>query len=258
MGRTYATADWHGCEVARKVWDFLQHDDKLYFLGDAADRGPIGAELIENLLTDDRVTYLKGNHEDFFAKLMPNIYITNYVGGVNGHWYYNNGGEPTVDAFVDKKKYTKEQIGFLAETLKNLPTECRYINKDGKEIILEHAGYTPWGMPIRNHDPLWDRDHFDDLYNQKGTNTYIIHGHTPVQYLQFYYGYNGCPPMTTEFAKLKRAFLYDEPMGDWKPTILHYCNGHKIDIDLCTIVSNRVALLDLDTFEEIYFDKDGE
>ena len=252
MGNVYATADWHGCKVARKVWDFLQHDDKLYFLGDAADRGPIGAELIENLLLDERVTYLKGNHEEFFARLMPNIYKTNYVGGENGLWYYRNGGEPTVDAFIDKKKYTKEQIDFLAETLKNLPTECRYINKDGKEIILEHAGYTPWGMPIRDHDPLWDRDHFNDHYDGE-SNLYIVHGHTPIQYLKFDYGYNGQPAKDLNEMALKRAFNNNE-LFNWKPTILTYCDGHKIDIDMCTITSNRVALLDLDTFEEIYFD----
>lgn len=254
MGRVLCSADWHGCEVALKVFDFLQPDDKLYFLGDSCDRGPIGAELMEKLLTDNRVIYLKGNHEQFFTQHMLNIYKTNYVGGKNGIWYYDNGGEPTVDTFMDKKKYTEEQIKNIVNIVSELPTVCTYKNKKGNNIILEHSGYTPWKESRRRHDPLWDREHFDDLYNQKGANTYVIHGHTPVQYLQFYYGYNGRPPMTAELAELKRAFLCDEPMGDWKPTILHYCNGHKIDIDMCTIVSNRVALLDLDTFEEIYFD----
>ena len=254
MGKVYASADWHGCEVARKVFDFLQPDDKLYFLGDAIDRGPIGAELMEDLLTDNRVIYLKGNHEQFFIQYMLNIYKTNHVGGENGLWYYQNGGEHTVDAFIDEKKYTEEQIKNLVNIVSELPTVCTYKNKKGNNIILEHSGYTPWEETHRRHDPLWDRNHFDDLYNQKGANTYVIHGHTPVQYLQFYYGYNGRPQMTTEFAELKRAFLYDESMGDWKPSILHYCNGHKIDVDMCTITSNRVALLDLDTFEEFYFD----
>lgn len=253
MGRVLCSSDWHGCEVARKVFDFLQPDDKLYFLGDAIDRGPIGADLMENLLTDNRVIYLKGNHEQFFIQCMLNIYKTNHVGGENGLWYYQNGGEPTVDAFIDKKKYTVEQIKNIVNIVSELPTVCTYRNKKGNNIILEHSGYTPW-EESHHHDPLWDRSHFNDLYNQKGANTYIIHGHTPVQYLQFYYGYIDCPKMTTEFAALKRAFLYDESMGDWKPSILHYCNGHKIDIDMCTITSNRIALLDLDTFEEIYFD----
>ena len=257
MGRVLCSSDWHGCEVARKVFDFLKPDDTLYFLGDAADRGPIGAELIENILNDNRIIYLKGNHEEFFIECMLNIYNTNYVGGMNGVWYYQNGGEPTIDAFIDKKKYTKEQIISIIEKIKKLPTVCNYKNEKGNNIILEHAGYTPWGFKkLQHHDPLWDRTHFSDPYDQKGANTYVIHGHTPVQYLQFYYGYVDQPKRTVEDIKRKKAWENDKPIENWKPTILHYCNGHKIDLDLCTIESNRVALLDLDTFEEIYFDAD--
>lgn len=254
MGRTFASSDWHGCEVANKIFDFLQPDDKLYFLGDAADRGPIGADLIESLLTDERVIYLKGNHEEFFIRCMLDIYQSNYVGGMNGLWYYKNGGEFTVDSFIDQKKYTEKQIRVIVEELEKLPTVCNYRNKKGNNIILEHAGYTPWEPSHRRHDPLWDRDHFDDPYNQKGANTYIIHGHTPVQYLQFYYGYVDQPKITIEDLERKHTWMNEEPIKDWKPTILRYCNGHKIDIDMCTITSNRVALLNLDTFEEIYFD----
>ena len=32
-----------------------------------------------------------------------------------------------------------------------------------------------------------------------------------------------------------------------------YCHQHKIDLDLATFVSKRIALLDLDTLEPIYF-----
>ena len=256
MGRVFCSSDWHGCEVAKKVFDFLQPDDTLYFLGDAADRGPIGADLIEKLLSDNRVIYLKGNHEQFFIQCMLDIYKTNNVGGKNGIWYYRNGGEFTVDAFIDKKKYTEEQIKTVIKKFEELPIICNYRNKKGNNIILEHAGYTPWGFQNPQHDPLWDRTHFHDPYNQKGANTYIIHGHTPVQYLQFHYGYIDQPKKTIEDLKRKNAWGNGESMKNWKPTILHYCNGHKIDIDLCTINSNRIALLDLDTFEEIYFDEE--
>ena len=36
-------------------------------------------------------------------------------------------------------------------------------------------------------------------------------------------------------------------------SIIPYCEGHKIDIDLGCFVSRQIALLDLDTFEPIYF-----
>ena len=127
-----------------------------------------------------------------------------------------------------------------------------YTNVDGKKIVLEHAGFTP-GPPHRSHDPLWDREHFLDSWKKSETD-YIIHGHTPVQYLEFYYGYNGQTKKDTEKMKAQIEFDKTGDITNWKPTILHYCDGHKIDLDMCTITSGRVALLDLDTFEEIYFD----
>jgi len=57
-----------------------------------------------------------------------------------------------------------------------------------------------------------------------------VHGHTPVQYV-----------------------MQDEKYEE----ILKYCNNHKIDIDMGTYVSNITVLLDLDTFEPIYFNMKG-
>lgn len=244
MGRVYASADWHGCIAAHQILEYLKPDDKLYFLGDSIDRGPHGLEYLKKLLYDPRVIYIMGNHEDMMIR------------GIKSKWdrnlWFNNGGKKT---FYDILSLPEQESLDILKKVEHLSYKETYINKDGKEIILEHAGYTPWDIPHRTHDPLWDRHHFDDLYNSKGANTYMIHGHTPVQYLQFLYGYINQPPKTKEDIKLKNAFLADEDMGDWKPTILYYCNNHKIDIDMCTITSGRVALLDLDTFEEIYFDE---
>ena len=53
--------------------------------------------------------------------------------------------------------------------------------------------------------------------------------------------------------------MYDEEIDKMPtPEILTYCGGHKIDLDLCTIVTNRAALLDLDTFEVKYFEGKDE
>ncbi|MFP4170441.1 MAG: metallophosphoesterase family protein [Methanomassiliicoccales archaeon] len=60
--------DWNSFE--RAVDLFLEGDHLMVFLGDYADRGPHGLEIIEGLqelLEDhgDRVIALKGNHEDY-------------------------------------------------------------------------------------------------------------------------------------------------------------------------------------------------
>ena len=67
--------------------------------------------------------------------------------------------------------------------------------------------------------------------------------------------------MTTEKFIAKRQFMQGIVMDGEeiiKPKIIRYCSGHKFDIDMCTISTNRVMLLDLDTFEEIYFDVQEE
>ena len=56
-----------------------------------------------------------------------------------------------------------------------------------------------------------------------------------------------------EFAD-KNAWMCGDFLSCNKPNIIRYCDGHKFDIDMCTVVSGRIALLDLDTFEEIYID----
>jgi hypothetical protein len=95
----------------------------------------------------------------------------------------------------------------------------------------------------------------DDFFTKEDPNTiYLVHGHTPVQFLKYEFGYKGQPPKTKEDIKAAHDWLYGDDTLCPKPTIIRYCDGHKFCIDMCTAVSNRIALLDLDTFEEIYFD----
>ena len=66
MGKVYASSDWHGCLApAQKVLDFLQPDDKLYFLGDAIDRGDHGYQIMTKLLNDPRGRYELGKRNRF-------------------------------------------------------------------------------------------------------------------------------------------------------------------------------------------------
>ena len=66
MNKTYAFTDLHGMyPLWEQIRDFCDESDKLIFLGDACDRGDDGLKIIKELLQDKRVTYIKGNHEDF-------------------------------------------------------------------------------------------------------------------------------------------------------------------------------------------------
>jgi serine/threonine protein kinase len=68
----------------------------------------------------------------------------------------------------------------------------------------------------------------------KLNNEYCVHGHTPVMYMK-------------EIVR----FMNFEPVVDGE--IYKYCGGHKINIDLGSFKTHRACLLNLDTFEPIYF-----
>ena len=269
-GRVFASADWHGCgKVAKKVLNYLKPEDKLYFLGDAIDRGPNSLELFDLLYERPNTVFLRGNHED----MMYNALITEiknfdeypfpgYIDyqSLEAIQWFSNGG---INTITDKegKRIDFNKLKSYLPKIRNLSCIAEiYDSPEGHSVILEHAGYTPCIPSHRRHDPLWDRDHFNDPWNvfleedDFIENTYMVHGHTPVQYLKYEYGYRNQPKLTSKDFENKRCW-FENGICD-KPEIIRYCEGHKFDIDLCTISSKRIALLDLDTFETIYFDED--
>ena len=273
MARVFCSSDWHGCgKVAKKVLNYLQPDDILYFLGDVTDRGEDGVELLDLLMSRPNTYYIKGNHDDMMVRTLPymikdmqEIECCEFEKYPDQTWYIN-GAWSTIEKLVNK---SVEDLIKYKNFLSNLPTELKYESPAGHLVILEHAGYTPFDIPHRSHDPLWDREHFYDIWGgfwnrekyvpYTPKNTYLVHGHTPVQYLKYRFGYKGEKPFTKEDFIGKRQFLYDDYLEDEPiilPKILRYCDGHKFDVDMCTIASGRIALLDLDTFEEIYFDEE--
>lgn len=211
----YVFSDLHG---RKDLWlkankKIFGPNDTIYFLGDAADRGPDGWEMIKTLLDDERVFYLMGNHEDMLIKAIEGNYDDLSL-------LYWNGGKSTYEAYeLDTEENQKKYL----EKLKKL-SKYVYWYKNEKIIILSHAGMTP-GRPIFDEDDwLWDREHlYDEWIDNTSENVYIVHGHTPVQNL-------------VEFE------------GVIEP--IKYCLGHKIDIDLGAFVSNKLGILNLDTFED--------
>ena len=210
----YAVSDIHG---RKDLWlkankEVFDPNDTIYFLGDAADRGPDGWEMIKTLLDDPRVIYLMGNHEDMLIRAIEENDLS---------LLYWNGGKNTFEAYeLDTQENQKKYL----EKLKKLPKYETYYPFESKNIlVLSHAGTTP-GRPIFDeNDWLWDREHLYDEWISDREDIFIIHGHTPVQNL--YKFKNIVKPIT-------------------------YCKGHKIDIDLGAFASNKLGILNLDTFED--------
>ena len=83
--RIIVVGDLHGtfvaCKSAVKYWR-AQTDAFIIFLGDYADRGSGGAEIIEflaSLSREKRVVVLKGNHEDYSSSGEPLFYPADFV-----------------------------------------------------------------------------------------------------------------------------------------------------------------------------------
>lgn len=223
----YALSDLHGrYDILKEMLDFLQPDDKVYFLGDAIDRGPHGIKIVQHLLKDKRFIYLKGNHEELMLHSLDKGFYGSYQWSING----NESTLKELESLQEKEKLA------IFQTLSNLPVEATYYNKNNQKIILCHAGYTPEAPSHYSLDKLWCRDHFfEDWADDE--NTFLIHGHTPVQFLSH---------LILEKDLAEDYFIC--------PRIFPYCDGHKIDIDLgCFTESNRGVLLNLDTFKPIYF-----
>ena len=238
MGNRYATSDWHAqTNLGIQILNYLQPDDTLYFLGDSVDRGPGGLTLLNLLLNDPRVIYLRGNHEDFI--------IDN-----DDYMWYVNGGSGTKEAIEALTDIERQK---LIKKLKSLPDIIKIDNIEGKHLVLCHAGTDPWRTKrdlelIGRKDPyVWDRRHIHGDWSSKPEfkDTYVIHGHTPV---------------TAEPALIK--WMDPKLPGDenydpkYTPRVSRYCRGHKICIDMGCFYTGRTCLFNIDTFEAIYFESE--
>ena len=238
MGNRYATSDWHAqTKLGIQILNYLQPDDTLYFLGDSVDRGPGGLTLLNLLLNDPRVIYLRGNHEDFI--------INN-----DDHMWYLNGGKGTKEAIEALTDVERQK---LIKKLKSLPDIIEIDNIEGKHLILCHAGTDPWRTRrdlelMGRKDPyVWDRRHIHGDWSSKPEfkDTYVIHGHTPVT----------AEPTLIKWMdpKLPGDENYDP---EYTPRVSRYCRGHKICIDMGCFYTGRTCLFNIDTFEAIYFEDD--
>lgn len=227
MGRVFAVSDLHGMyDLWTQIKNFLEPDDTLYVLGDCADRGERGWDIIKEVYERPQTIYIKGNHEDMLVTAM---HYYNKYGNKNTREYKilrNNGGEST---FYNWSCENQEERQKWYERLRDLPLQLDYVNKNGHTIRLSHAGFTP-GIRTTSEDLLWDRSHFTLFYDFEDI---IVHGHTPVHYL-------------AEDLNIK--------INEHKPEVIYYNFNHKIDIDMLSAYTGRAVLLDLDTFDEHYFD----
>jgi calcineurin-like phosphoesterase family protein len=231
----YACSDLHGMlHFYKAIKDRLEPEDKVYFLGDAGDRGPHSWETIKAILDDPQFIYIKGNHEDMLVDALGKGYGRQY------NLLRSNGGKDTYHQCLEESDWADWRI-----RLKELPTHAVYVNAQGETVYLSHAGYTPWvdedGSKKWNWDQelLWSREHFLDKWpeDEKFQKAIIVHGHTPIPYL---------------LDEIDPACQ----MGEIEPGALWYAGGKKCCIDCGAVFTGYCVLLNLDTWDEDVFCSD--
>ena len=241
MGRVLACSDLHGRkDLLDKILAFLNEDDTVYFLGDAADRGPQGWECIKTILNDNRFIYLLGNHEDMLIDAAYGYYKFNTYNSAYS-LLRSNGGKIT---FYDMKNDPEGES--VIGRLRKLPTYAVYVNAAGRTIFLSHAGFTPWlnetndGVKVPSREELiWDRRHYLDDWSEKDLfpNSIIMHGHTPIPYIM-------------DDLRLPDSGDLIEAGPLW------YSRNRKVCLDCAAFATGAAFLLDLDTFEHQTFTAD--
>ena len=236
----WAFSDIHGQrDLFDQVMAKIGPEDKVFFLGDAIDRGPDGWAILKELINNPRVTYIKGNHEDMMCNALR--YFPNYsIWSRDMQVWDWNGNTPTLEAIDSDDENTVKNI---LQKVNNLPVYATYTNQFGDIFWLSHAGcdYTKDGLDSLSYEDLiWDRNHFisNKWFHDDPDNLYIVHGHTPIPLL------------------LEEMSMYNDDIprdGEVEPGAYYYAGGHKIDIDCGAHFTGVTVLLNLDTFEEYTF-----
>lgn len=243
----YCFSDLHGrYELWEQIKNYIKPEDKVYCLGDCIDRGYGGYQILKEVLEHPQITMLLGNHEDFFLRCVPAFFNGKF--SEFDLWCEWNGGLRT---WTDVMDAPVGEVMDILKKLKKLPLHVE-LELGEKKIYLSHSGYNPWELEhelmrgVKEKDIYtWDRTHFHldwfqaaQDYSDKFDfdNSYIIYGHTPVQH----------------FTGWKEDFVANHECYD--PRVYKRAEGHRIDIDLCSVESNRAVLFNLETFEEVYFE----
>ena len=224
MGRTFACSDLHGnYALWEAIKEFLQPDDVLYYLGDATDRGAEGWSILKEMLIDERIHYIVGNHDIMLANRIK-YPISHYHASIHD----SNGGYDTwVDAKADSEALD------IAIKIFELPLYAVYENTSGFKVFMSHSGCTD----IEDeHGLVWDREEFFSREKPRPYD-YVIHGHTTIPHL------------------ISDLNMYTAPTDEddvWEGGAYWYTE-YRCDIDCLTVATGMTVLLDLDTFEEEIF-----
>lgn len=225
---TYICSDIHGnSDAYYDLKAILNSDDKLYIIGDVLDRGDDGIDILLDIMSDERITLIIGNHESILN--MGAFFELHSAGSddeieeiISSNLAIEHiGQEKTLRNFSE---LSKNEQGKIIEFLNCLPLYEELTIKD-KDYILVHGGLPGFSdMPIEYYDEaelLFGPHNFEEKHY---ADTTVIVGHLPTRFI------HGAEPDTI------------------------FRNGDSIAIDCgCGMQGGRLGVLCLETDEEIYF-----
>jgi len=187
-------------------WCYKQDPEcMIVYGGDACDRGDFGFDIMEMIVDDPQIVYLRGNHEDMFLKSAHEIWNTypevmNHTHTIEeadniiqeASWMHCtrlhicNGGYKTLKGWLID--------GASTEFLDRLEKKMAYTFSLDNGVCFSHAGglYETWQRvndaeyngdkidPSDAEEMIWDRDY---LYAWWPANKINVYGHTPTVYL---------------------------------------------------------------------------
>ncbi len=225
---TYAVSDLHGCfEPYRKLFGVigLGENDTLYVLGDVADRGEGGIDILLDMMTRKNVIPLKGNHDYIACRLLRSLGRT-YGGGAGDdrllegyRLWFLDGGKPTLDAYLKLDAAAQNKVLAYWNTFEYYAEE----EAGGNRFFLSHTLPAPGQGADLFDCPILDFSAGETDYGTRYLPDRItVTGHTP-------------------------TFLIDPAAKGriWRG------NGHAA-IDCGAVFGGPLGVLCLDTGEEFY------
>ncbi len=179
---SYIIGDIHGCsDELRYLVDALpvHPNDEIVFLGDYIDRGPDSSGVVSFLieikehLKENRLVFLKGNHEDMLLSYLE-------LSGQHGKMFLPNGGKATVLSYgLSAEGASPARLSAVIP-----PDHLEFYQALEYYYVTEpyfcvHAGIHPLKSMQEQtaEDLLWIRHPF--LYSSHLLPYTIVFGHTP-------------------------------------------------------------------------------
>lgn len=181
---SFVIGDIHGClDELRYLIDALplRHGDEVIFLGDYIDRGPDAKGVVSYLiqisghLRENKLVFLKGNHEDM---------LLSYLGldGAHGDMFLVNGGKATLTSYgvaLESPSPERLRAKIPSAHLSFYQALEPYYLTD--PYLCVHAGVHPHKALAEQttEDLYWIRHPF--IYSSHDFPYIILFGHTPQQ-----------------------------------------------------------------------------